>query len=55
MIQGSDEETVLRDGGSWIDVRDVALAHILAAQKQEAGGERIIISAGDFVWSDLRE
>lgn len=31
-------------GGSWADVRDVATAHRLALETQEAGGERIIIS-----------
>lgn len=31
---------------SWVDVRDVALAHALALEKPLAGGERIIIAAG---------
>ncbi|KAI6010836.1 hypothetical protein F5J12DRAFT_904936 [Pisolithus orientalis] len=31
-------------GGSWADVRDIATAHRLALETQEAGGERIIIS-----------
>ncbi|KAJ7813659.1 D-lactaldehyde dehydrogenase [Mycena olivaceomarginata] len=39
-------------GGCWVDVRDIALAHVLALQKQEAGGERTIISAGAFKWQD---
>ncbi|KXN89087.1 NADPH-dependent methylglyoxal reductase GRE2 [Leucoagaricus sp. SymC.cos] len=37
---------------SWVDVRDVALGHVLALQKPEAGGERLIVSAGAFVWQD---
>ena len=37
---------------SWVDVRDVGLAHLLALQKQEAGGERIIISSGAWTWQD---
>ncbi|KAF8880894.1 hypothetical protein CPB84DRAFT_1851708 [Gymnopilus junonius] len=37
---------------SWADVRDVALGHILALEKSEAGGERIIISAGGFSWQE---
>ncbi|VDC00846.1 unnamed protein product [Peniophora sp. CBMAI 1063] len=45
----------LQHFGGWIDVRDIALAHVLAAQKPEAGGERILISAGDFVWQDLHD
>ena len=31
---------------SWVDVRDVALAHVLSLEKAAAGGERIIVSAG---------
>ncbi|KZO93873.1 NAD(P)-binding protein [Calocera viscosa TUFC12733] len=39
--------------GNWVDVRDVALSHVLALQKAAAGGERIIVSAGYFAWQDL--
>jgi len=39
--------------GNWVDVRDVALAHVVSLQKAEAGGERIIVSAGTFAWQDL--
>ncbi|KAJ7766216.1 D-lactaldehyde dehydrogenase [Mycena metata] len=39
-------------GGCWIDVRDLALAHVRALQKEEAGGERMIIAAGAFAWQD---
>ncbi|KAJ7037555.1 D-lactaldehyde dehydrogenase [Mycena alexandri] len=42
----------LTTGGSWIDVRDLALAHVRALQKAEAGGERIIVCAGAFLWQD---
>jgi nucleoside-diphosphate-sugar epimerase len=42
------------DGRSWIDVRDLALAHRLALEKEAAGGERIIPSAGPIKWQDLR-
>lgn len=37
----------------WIDVRDLALAHVLALQKEAAGGERIAVSAGPFDLQDL--
>ncbi|EKM78748.1 hypothetical protein AGABI1DRAFT_107237 [Agaricus bisporus var. burnettii JB137-S8] len=37
----------------WVDVREVALAHVLALQKPEAGGERLIVSVGPFVWQDF--
>lgn len=33
---------------SWVDVRDVAEAHVVALEKPEAGGERILFSAGKF-------
>jgi nucleoside-diphosphate-sugar epimerase len=41
-------------GGCWVDVRDIALAHVRALQKQAAGGERIIVAAGAFKWQDWR-
>ncbi|VDC00845.1 unnamed protein product [Peniophora sp. CBMAI 1063] len=50
-----DKETSFAASGGWIDVRDIALAHVLAAQTPGAGGERIIISAGDFVHQDLHD
>ncbi|KAI0696533.1 NAD(P)-binding protein [Cytidiella melzeri] len=36
--------------GSWVDVRDVADAHVLSLQKEEAGGQRITIASGPLVW-----
>ncbi|KAH6887185.1 D-lactaldehyde dehydrogenase [Coprinopsis sp. MPI-PUGE-AT-0042] len=38
--------------GAWVDVRDLADAHVLALEKEEAGGERIFISTGPLVWQD---
>lgn len=32
--------------GSYVDARDVALANVLAVEKEAAGGERILVSAG---------
>jgi nucleoside-diphosphate-sugar epimerase len=32
--------------GCWVDVRDLAQAHLRAIQVEEAGGSRYIISAG---------
>ncbi|KAJ3526557.1 hypothetical protein NMY22_g10117 [Coprinellus aureogranulatus] len=37
---------------SWADVRDLAEAHVLALEKEAAGGERIIVSQGSFVWQE---
>ncbi|KAJ7731586.1 hypothetical protein DFH07DRAFT_755616 [Mycena maculata] len=43
-------------GGCWVDVRDLALAHVRALQIGEAGGyengKRFIICAGAFAWQD---
>ena len=38
--------------GSWVDVRDVAHAHIRALQIPEAGGKRFVVSTGAYVWQD---
>ena len=36
--------------GTWVDVRDCALSHVLSLEKSAAGGERFIILApGMFV------
>jgi nucleoside-diphosphate-sugar epimerase len=37
------------------DVRDLADAHVLALEKEKAGGERIFICVGSHVWQDLRQ
>ncbi|KAI0088796.1 NAD(P)-binding protein [Irpex rosettiformis] len=47
-----DDAALVAGGTEWVDVRDVALAHVLALQKEEAGGERIIVSSGKWVWQD---
>ncbi|KAG6864719.1 hypothetical protein C0991_007672 [Blastosporella zonata] len=52
----SHSEALLKtEGSGYIDVRDVAEAHTLALEKEAAGGERIIVSAGSFVWQHWRE
>ncbi|KAG7087836.1 hypothetical protein E1B28_013774 [Marasmius oreades] len=38
---------------SWIDVRDVAEAHVRPLAKEEAGGNRIIISTEPFCWQEF--
>jgi nucleoside-diphosphate-sugar epimerase len=37
---------LLSDSQGWVDVRDVALAHVLALEKDAAGGQRIFAMAG---------
>ncbi|KAJ7202445.1 NAD-P-binding protein [Mycena rebaudengoi] len=49
LTQPSEPKTLLT-GSCWVDVRDLGRAHVLALQKPDAGGERIIVSAGPFVW-----
>jgi len=39
-------------GSEWIDVRDLGLAHVLVIQKEQAGGERFIVSSGPWKWQD---
>lgn len=40
---------------SFVDVRDVALAHVLALETVKAGGERFITSNGSFTIQDICE
>ncbi|KAF9047973.1 hypothetical protein BDP27DRAFT_1395161 [Rhodocollybia butyracea] len=37
----------------YVDVRDIAMAHALALQKEDAGGERLIIINKEFVFQDF--
>jgi nucleoside-diphosphate-sugar epimerase len=41
-----DDERVVASASSWVDVRDIAEAHVVALEKPEAGGERILFSTG---------
>ena len=37
----------------WIDCRDNATAHVLALQKEAAGGERILLVYEHYKWQDF--
>ena len=37
---------------SWVDVRDVADAHVKALSVPEAEGQRLIVAGGSSVWQD---
>ncbi|KAK8854804.1 hypothetical protein IAR55_003543 [Kwoniella newhampshirensis] len=39
-------------GGNWVNVKDVALAHVKALTVPEAGGNRFIVGAGPFACQD---
>lgn len=40
---------------TWVDVRDVAEGLAAAAEKEEAGGERIVVSHGPWNGEDICE
>ena len=52
-----DADSLIKGGSSWVDVRDLSLAHVLALEKAAAGSERIIVCAGKshVVFSTLIE
>ena len=39
----------------WVDVRDVALVHVLAAESPSAGGQRFFTTAGYFCNKDIAD
>lgn len=54
MIQGKMKEKLSPTGTwIWVDVRDVALAHVKAMEIPEAGGKRFFTTAGYMANSDL--
>ncbi|KAK7045109.1 D-lactaldehyde dehydrogenase [Favolaschia claudopus] len=52
MLTEESTPAIRHSGSCWVDVRDLGRAHVLALRRPEAGGERIIVSAGAFVWQD---
>ena len=49
LIQGQMKEKIAPTGTFlWVDVRDVALAHVRAIEVPEAGGQRFFVTAGYF-------
>jgi len=50
MIQGRTKESGLPPTGVfiWVDVRDVALAHVRALEVPDAGGKRFLVTAGHY-------
>jgi len=47
------DEQLATSSGCWVDVRDLAEAHVRAIQVEEAGGSRYVLSAGPFTMQDL--
>jgi hypothetical protein len=46
-------DTLHFPGHGWIDVRDASTAHVRALSVPAAGGERILVCGGSFVWQDF--
>ncbi|KAI0140364.1 putative NAD dependent epimerase/dehydratase [Pestalotiopsis sp. NC0098] len=56
MIQGGWKQHIPETGTYlWVDVRDVARAHVLVMEKQAAGGQRFFLTAGRFTNRDLAD
>ncbi|KAJ5133436.1 uncharacterized protein N7443_004934 [Penicillium atrosanguineum] len=56
IIQGQMKEKIAPSGVFlWVDVRDVALAHVKAIEVPEAGGQRFFITAGYFSNKEIVE
>ncbi|KAG8763939.1 methylglyoxal reductase (NADPH-dependent) gre2 [Ceratobasidium sp. 423] len=47
------KEVLLAPTFNFIDVRDVALAHVRVLEVPEAGGQRFIVSGGPYCWQDI--
>ncbi|KAI0367236.1 NAD-P-binding protein [Pilatotrama ljubarskyi] len=48
-----EKDALANSGASYVDVRDIAQAHVLALLKPDAADNRFIISAGPFKWQDF--
>lgn len=56
MIQGGWKQHIPETGTYlWVDVRDVARAHVLAMEKLVAAGQRFFLTAGRFTNRDLAD
>ncbi|KGO76949.1 NAD-dependent epimerase/dehydratase [Penicillium italicum] len=56
IVQGQMKEKIAPTGTFlWVDVRDVALAHVRAIEVPEAGGERFFVAAGFFSNKELAD
>ncbi|KAJ7589009.1 hypothetical protein C8J56DRAFT_1075343 [Mycena floridula] len=47
-----EEVDIMKWKWTWVDVRDLAEAHMLSLEKEAAGGERLILVAGEFWFDD---
>ncbi|RPD79313.1 NAD(P)-binding protein [Lentinus tigrinus ALCF2SS1-7] len=46
-------EALTKYGAEWVDVRDLARAHVLGLTSPEVGGQRFIIRGGPYLWQQF--
>ncbi|KAI0795633.1 NAD-P-binding protein [Abortiporus biennis] len=51
--QVAGNDFLASEGSCYVDVRDLALAHVYALEKEAAGGNRFIVCAAAFKWQDI--
>lgn len=55
-VQGASKDSLPPSGTFlWVDVRDVALAHVRAIEVPEAGGNRFFVTNGYFTNKDVAD
>ncbi|KAF8956235.1 D-lactaldehyde dehydrogenase [Flammula alnicola] len=54
MVFTEKPDAVLKSTHGYVHVKDIAAAHVIALEKEAAGGERIIVASGTTTWQDLR-
>jgi nucleoside-diphosphate-sugar epimerase len=54
-LSGARTAEQLRGQGTWVHVAVAAESHVRATHASNAGGERIIVSAGNFFYQDFRK
>lgn len=54
IISGGKDATVPPTGvWRWVDVRDVATAHVAAIEPGVKGNQRFLVSGGEFTWQKV--
>jgi nucleoside-diphosphate-sugar epimerase len=52
---GKKEEELSNPGGSFVDVRNVAQAHVQALVRAEGGNERFVVSSSNYTFQDVAD
>jgi nucleoside-diphosphate-sugar epimerase len=53
LLNNTSPEALAAPQGSWVDVRDAALAHVVALEREAAGGERFLAAGGAFSFQEM--